>query len=153
MRKLFLIVLLGLLLTGCGTKEGEMANEPNPEVEAEGGGIVAGEMEASLNEKNPFVFEYRVKNQTEEEIKLEFSSSQRFDYSVENKDGEEIFLFSSVASFLQVMGEENVRQAETLTYEIDLHDLNLEKGEYVLSAWMTPQEGKKYKAEIKFSVE
>jgi len=148
-----LIVLLGLLITGCGTKEGEITNEPDPEVEAEGGGIVAGEMEASLTEKNPFVFEYRVKNQTEEEIKLEFPSSQRFDYSVATKGGEEIFLFSSVASFLQVIGEENIKQAETLTYEIDLHDLNLEKGDYILSAWMTPQEGEKYKTEIEFTVE
>lgn len=153
MKKLFLFVLLGLLLTGCGTKEGEVANEPDPEVEAEGSGIVAGEMEASLMEKNPLVFEYRVKNQTEEEVKLEFSSSQRFDYSVETKDGEEIFLFSSVASFLQVIGEENIKQAESLTYEIDIHDLNLDKGDYLLSAWMTPQEGKKYQTEIEFTVE
>ncbi|MGM0904131.1 MAG: BsuPI-related putative proteinase inhibitor [Bacillota bacterium] len=153
MRKLWLVLLLGILVAGCGTKGELLSNEPDNKVEAEGSGIVAGEMEASLTEQSPFVFQYEVKNQTEEEMKLEFSSSQRFDYSVQTKDGKEIFLFSSVASFLQVIGEENVKQGESLTYEIDLHDLELQKGDYVLSAWLTPMEGQKYKATKEFTVE
>jgi hypothetical protein len=153
MRKLWLVLLLGFLMAGCGTNGEPLSNEPDPKVEAEGSGIVAGEMEASLTEQSPFVFQYEVKNQTEEEIKLEFSSSQRFDYSVQTKDGEEIFLFSSVASFLQVIGEERVKQGESLSYEIKLHDLELQKGDYILTAWLTPQEGQKYKATKEFAVE
>lgn len=153
MRKLWLVLLLGILIAGCGTKGEPLVEEPDTEVEAEGSGIVAGELEASLTEQSPLVFQYEVKNQTEEEMKFEFTSSQRFDYSVETKDGKEIFLFSSVTSFLQVIGEENVKQGESLTYEINLHDLELEKGTYVLNAWLTPQEGKKFKATMEFTVE
>ena len=114
---------------------------------------MAGEMAASLTEESPLIFQYEVKNQTEEEVVLEFTSSQRYDYSVKTKDGKEVFLFSSVASFLQALGEEKVKQGEALSYEIDLHELSLEKGDYVLSVWMTPKGGKKYEMTKEFSVE
>lgn len=149
MRKLVMILLLGLLVTGCGT--GDQVS--NNDQDHGGAGIVAGEMAATITEKSPFIFQYEVKNQTEQEVTLEFTSSQRFDYSVEMKDGKEIFLFSSVASFLQVLGEEKIKQGEALNYEIDLHELSLEKGDYVLSVWMTPKEGKKFKVTKPFSVE
>lgn len=149
MKKLWMILLLGLLVTGCGT-ENQVSN--NDQVKG-GAGIVAGEMAASLTEENPLDFQYEVKNQTEEEVVLEFTSSQRYDYSVKTKDGKEVFLFSSVASFLQALGEEKVKQGESLTYKIDLQELSLEKGEYTLTAWMTPKDGKKYEVSKEFMVE
>ncbi|WNF23292.1 BsuPI-related putative proteinase inhibitor [Mesobacillus jeotgali] len=149
MRKLWMLVLMGLLVTGCGT-----GNQVSNNDEDQGGaGIVAGEMAASLTEEKPLIFQYEVKNQTEEEVTLEFSSSQRYDYSVKTKDGKEVFLFSSVASFLQALGEEKVKQGEALNYKIDLHELSLEKGDYVLSVWMTPKGGEKYEVTKEFSVE
>ena len=149
MRKIWMLVLMGLLVTGCGT-----GNQVSNNDEDQGGaGIVAGEMAASLTEEKPLIFQYEVKNQTEEEVTLEFSSSQRYDYSVKTKDGKEVFLFSSVASFLQALGEEKVKQGEALNYKIDLHELSLEKGDYVLSVWMTPKGGEKYEVTKEFSVE
>jgi ABC-type molybdate transport system substrate-binding protein len=150
MRKLWIILLMGLLVTGCGT--GNQVSNNNKE-EKGGAGIVAGEMAASIKEDSPLVFQYEVKNQTEQEVTLEFTSSQRYDYSVETKDGKEIFLFSSVANFLQALGEEEVKQGETLSYEIDLHELSLDKGDYILSVWLTPKEGKKFRVTKEFSVE
>jgi ABC-type molybdate transport system substrate-binding protein len=149
MRKIWMIVLMGLLVTGCGT--GNQVS--NNDQDQGGAGIVAGEMAASLTEEKPLIFQYEVKNQTEEEVTLEFTSSQRYDYSVKTKDGKDVFLFSSVASFLQALGEEKVKQGEALKYEIDLHELSLEKGDYVLSVWMTPKGGKKYEIKKEFSVE
>lgn len=150
MRKLWIILLMGLLVTGCGTGN-QVSNDNNEE--KGGAGIVAGEMAASIKEHSPLVFQYEVKNQTEQEVTLEFTSSQRYDYSVETKDGKEIFLFSSVANFLQALGEEKVKQGEMLSYEIDLHELSLDKGDYILSVWMTPKEGKKFRVTKEFSVE
>ena len=115
MRRVWMILLLGILITGCGTGNNVPSNGSDGEITTGGKGIVAGEMAASLTEKSPLIFQYEVKNQTKEEITLEFTSSQRFDYSVKTKDGEEIFLFSSVASFLQALGEETVKQGEALT--------------------------------------
>jgi ABC-type molybdate transport system substrate-binding protein len=149
MKKLWMLLLLGLLITGCGT-----GNQVSNNDEDKGGaGIVAGEMAASLTEESPLIFQYEVKNQTEEEVTLEFTSSQRYDYSVKTKDGNEVFLFSSVAAFLQVLGEEKLKQGDSLTYEINLHELSLEKGEYILTAWMTPKNGKKYEVTKEFTVQ
>lgn len=154
MKKLSIILLLlGILVSGCGT-ENKVANDKPVNGTGGGGhGIVAGEVAASLTPQSPLVFHYEVKNQTEQEVTLEFTSSQRYDYSVKNKDGEEIFLFSSTAAFLQALGEVTIKQGETLSYVIDLKRLSLEKGDYTLTVWMTPTGGPKYKAEQEFSVE
>lgn len=143
MKKLAIVILIGILLTGCGTGVNNESNGSNENTN--GSGMVSGEGSSSIVEKNPLHYEYIVKNETEEVVKLEFTSSQRFDYSVRTKDGKEIFLFSSIAAFLQALGEEELKQGEELVYEIDLTDLNLEKGEYILSVWMTPKDGEKYK--------
>jgi hypothetical protein len=153
MKKLWIILLLGALLSGCGTENKVSRDEPVNGTDKGGQGIVAGEMAASMTQQSPLIFDYEVKNQTEQEVTLKFTSSQRYDYSVKTKDGEEIFLFSSTAAFLQALGEETLKQGDSLTYVIDLKDLSLEKGDYILSVWMTPKQGPKYKVEKQFSVE
>jgi ABC-type molybdate transport system substrate-binding protein len=151
LKKLLVILLSVLFMAACGAGNSEQTKGQGSDTN--GSGIVAGEMVPSITEKSPLLFEYKVKNQTESDVTLEFTSSQRFDFSVENDKGEEIYLFSSVASFLQAMGEETVKPGEELVYEISLLDLGLEKGEYVLNAWMTPKEGAKYKVKTKFTVQ
>ena len=82
-----------------------------------------------------------------------FRALKRYDYSVETETGEQIYLFSSVAMFMAVLGEEIIKPGETLRYEIDLHELDLKPGDYLLKVWMTPKEGKAYEVTKKFSVE
>src|SRR3954462_3000009 len=147
MKKSWVLLLLFFLLVGCSTVNKDVKTN------SDGSGIVAGGVVATLTENSPLIFQYEVKNQTEKEVKLEFTSSQRFDYSVETKEGERIYLFSSVTSFLQVLGEETVKQGETLSYEIDLRDLNLKTGRYILTAWLTPKDGKAYKVTKEFTLE
>jgi ABC-type molybdate transport system substrate-binding protein len=152
MLKKWLVLLLMILLVGCGIGD-KSINDADAKTKDRGSGIVVGEMAASLKVVNPLVFQFEVKNQTEEMVTLKFTSSQRFNYSVKTKDGKEVFLYSSVTSFIQVLGEEKLKQGDALTYEIDLHDLNLEAGEYILTAWMTPKEGPKDKVTKEFSIE
>ncbi len=134
------------LLAGCGVSDQNVNGES-------GGEVMANGVEAIISDKDEVVFQYKVTNKSENEVVLEFTSSQRYDYSVKNKAGEEIFLYSSVTSYLQVLGEETIKQGESLVYEIDLRDLNLQPGEYVLTAWLTPKEGQAYKVEKKVVVE
>ncbi|TYR76089.1 hypothetical protein FZC79_08010 [Rossellomorea vietnamensis] len=108
-----------------------------------GQGIVAGEVEPSItkNEKGQFV--YTVKNQTEKEVTFEFSSSQRYDYAVKNSSGETIFLYSSAAAFMQVLGSETLAQGEELSYTIELPPGEDFEGAASLEVWLTPKGGKK----------
>ena len=146
MRKRLILLFLGLMLAGCGT-----ANQSN-EPKSDGSGIVAGEVTAVLKETSPMIFQYVVRNQTEKEVKLEFSSSQRFDYSVETQPGEQLYLFSSLTMFMAVLGEETIKQGESLNYDIDLHELGLKAGSYHLNVWMTPKDGKAYLVTKEFTV-
>ncbi|WP_170287549.1 BsuPI-related putative proteinase inhibitor [Aquibacillus halophilus] len=154
---LLFILVTSVLLVGCGTSNNE-SNQDQQDENTSGSnddgneGIVAGKMVPSLTEQSPLVYEYQVANQTEQEITLKFTSSQRFDYTVETKDGEQLHQFSSVASFMQVLGEEQVKPGEALQYTIELQELNLTAGDYVLTAWMTPEDGKKYEVSTDFSV-
>ncbi|MFZ3591657.1 BsuPI-related putative proteinase inhibitor [Bacillus sp. DJP31] len=141
MKKVILVFMLSSLIAGCGMGSNEAVKQNQTGDKSE---IAAGELAPSLSEKEPLLFEYKVKNQTEKEISLEFTSSQRFDYSVLDSDGKEIYLFSSVALYLQEMGEEDLQQGEELVYDIDLKDLGLKTGEYEVKAWMTPKDGKEF---------
>ena len=139
--------MLVFLLTACGA-----AKESNNEQKDDGSDRVTGDMEVVLKEKSPLIYQYEVKNSLEKEVTLEFSSSQRYDFSVETETGEQIYLFSSVAMFMTVLGEETIKQGETLQYEINLHELDLKSGDYLLTVWMTPNEGKTYKVTKEFAV-
>ncbi|MGM0874127.1 MAG: BsuPI-related putative proteinase inhibitor [Bacillota bacterium] len=151
MRKALWILLLSIFITGCGTKNTEVTQEQGKN--SNGSGIDAVEMNPSLIKSSPLLYEYIIKNQTKETVVLEFTSSQRFDYSVQAKNGKQVFLFSSAASFLAILGEEEVKPGEEFIYGINLLNLNLSKGEYVLTAWITPKDGKKYTVTKEFTVE
>lgn len=146
------LLLLFLMLTGCGS--GNTAGDSlEGTTSGASNGIVEGEMEPSLKQITTLNYEYKVKNKMKEDITLKFTSSQRVDYSIFTKSGEEVYLYSSTASFLAALGEEEILPGEEFTYDIILSDLSLPKGEYILTAWMTPKEGKKYKVHTNFSIE
>ena len=108
-----------------------------------GQGIVAGELEPSLTQKENGEFVYTVKNQTEKEVTLEFTSSQRYDYAVKNDKGETLYLYSSAAAFLQVLGTETMVQGEELSYTFEIPPGGYEGEGSTIEVWLTPKGGKK----------
>lgn len=159
------MILFGLtigVLAGCGAEDGKNGTpEKTSDIVVEKGkeqdkgipnGIVAGEMVPSLHDLGGGKFEYKVKNQTGKEMKLEFTSGQRFDYEIKDKDGKQLYLFSSTASFMQALGEENLKQGEELVYSFNLTEAKLIKDGYTLEVWLTPKEGKKYQTSISYQV-
>ncbi|MGD6856549.1 BsuPI-related putative proteinase inhibitor [Bacillus infantis] len=149
------ILVLTLVLAGCGTSAEN--NEPGKETENNtnrgGSGIIAGSVEPELHKQSSLNYMYTIKNQTEKEVEMKFPTSQRFDYSVKDKDGAEVFLFSSAAFFLQAEGEEVLKPAEELNYDINLSQLKLAPGTYTLEAWMTQQDGEDYKVTEEITVQ
>jgi len=141
-----------LFLTGCGTGDEKTLTNADSEQNERGDEIVAGEIVSSLIETSPSVFQFVVKNQAEKEVTLEFTSSQRFDYSVNTLENEDIFLYSSVTSFLQVLGKETLKQGDDWTYDINLKDLDLKPGKYRVTAWMTPKDSPAYEVTKEFIV-
>ncbi|QTM99131.1 intracellular proteinase inhibitor (BsuPI) [Sediminibacillus dalangtanensis] len=149
MKRAFLFLLLAAaILAGCGSNN---QDEEAEEVNGNDDGSL-NQVNAELMEQSPLVYQYSVSNNSDEKIKLEFTSSQRYDYEITNDAGEQVFLFSSVTSFAQVMGEETLHPGDTLDYQIDLRERDMEPGDYLLTAWLTPSGGEKYKAEQSFTI-
>jgi hypothetical protein len=155
------VIMIGLI--GCGqgdAQEGDRTNaggspqDQQGDEQKEQNGVVAGEIVPLIEDKGNGKLVYSVKNQTEKPVTLEFTSSQRIDYKLTTKgeNPKDVFLFSSVASFMQAIGTETMKQGEELKYDIDLSKVDVEPGEYVLEVWMTTKNGEMYKVKTDYTI-
>lgn len=102
-----LLVMMGLVL-GCASYPGE-GEEAGV---AEG---LASTLEVQV-EGDQVRFTLSVTNATEAPIRLDFPSSQRYDFAVERPSGEIVWTWSAARSFAQMLGEETLAPGETVTY-------------------------------------
>lgn len=140
------MMALCFILAACGTSDNVSGGEGNTENEE------AGEMEPAVKESDNGIFRYTLDNHTGEDVTFDFTSGQRFDFSLTNEAGEQVFLFSSVSMFTQALGEETVAAGEYLSYDLEVPELDLEAGTYTLEAWLTPEEGPAFEAETEYEV-
>jgi len=89
---------LGLWLTAYGNTTSEERNMNY------GISMSTGKMNYSVGE--PIVMTLKVFNYTEEEMIFHFNTSQRYDFIIEDKEGEEIWRWSKDKMFAMVLGEE-----------------------------------------------
>ncbi|TLS38171.1 BsuPI-related putative proteinase inhibitor [Pseudalkalibacillus caeni] len=151
------LLLFLLLLTSCGEKQkatGENTNPPNENNEQHNGGIAAGSLEPSLDlmssEKSSFVFQYQIKNQTEQVQQITFPSSQQYDYVLKDKNGDALKQYSEGKMFTQAVKQVELAQAESMEFEIELSDLK--PGTYTLEVWLTANGEKDYRQSVEFDV-
>jgi Intracellular proteinase inhibitor len=163
------IICISIVMSGCG--KADSSNQPEGREEAVMGdgkqdgkkkrpedgqsGIVAGSIESSLkvlepqNEKG-ILFRYELKNQTEKEKIFEFSTSQKFDYVIKDKNGKIVYQYSKDHMFMQVLTSLKLKPADTFKQDILVKDL--ESGTYDLEVWLTPKgETEDYRQKITFN--
>lgn len=145
---LFLLAL-ALLTAACGTSDSMEPDMGNGSSD----GVVEDEVTALLEQMDNDLYRYTVSNQTDETMTFEFTSGQRYDFTISNEDGEELYRLSSVSTYIQALGEETLEPGDKLEYEIEIPPMDFESGIYTITAWLTPQEGQKYEAEADFTVE
>lgn len=155
---IFLFLLAALILTACGTEQGDAPEEPPPSedsqtVDETTGSAAEGDMNPALQQVNENTYRYSLINETGEPHTFDFTSSQRYDFSLANESGEEVFLFSSVSTYMQALGEESLEQGDQLSYEFEIPALDLEPGTYELTAWLTPRQGETYEVSTEHVVE
>jgi hypothetical protein len=154
---ILLLLCFMIVLSGCGKEsspnqsEGReepvmgdgKQNEEKKRPEEGQGGIVAGAIESSLqvlepqNEKG-ILFRYALINQTEKEKVFQFTSGQKFDYVIKDKNGKVIYQYSTDHMFMQVLSSLKLKQGETFKQDILVKDL--EPGTYELEVWLTPKD-------------
>lgn len=144
-----LLLALSTFLAACGTSgsvEPDMGNGSSD-------GVVEDEVTALLEQMDTKLYRYTVNNQTDESMTFNFTSGQRYDFTISNEDGDELYRESSVSSYIQALGEETLEPGDKLEYEFEIPPMEFESGVYTITAWLTPQEGQKYEAEADFTVE
>lgn len=143
-----MVLIAAMMLAACGTESDNLPEDPDS-----GGEIIEGEVTSTIEEIGNETYRYIVKNDTQEAVTFNFTSGQRYDFTLTDEEGIEVFRMSSVSMYTQALGEEILRQGEQLQYDIQVPEANLEPGTYTLEVWMTPTEGTNYPAEIEHTIE
>ncbi len=144
----FILIVALLMLASCGTESDNLPEDPDT-----GGEIIEGEVTSTIEENGNGTYSYTVKNDTQELVTFNFTSGQRYDFTLTDEQGIEVFRMSSVSMYTQALGEENLSPGEELEYNIQVPEANLEPGTYTLEVWMTSTEGMNYPAEIEHTIE
>lgn len=145
----FTILILVMLLAACGTSTNEEPDADNGASE----GIIKEEVTSVLEQMDSNLYRYSVNNHTDKPMTFNFTSGQRFDYTISNEKSAELYRDSSVSMYTQALAEERLEPGGTLEYEFEVPPLELEAGVYTIKAWLTPEEGAQYEAEIEHTVE
>jgi VCBS repeat-containing protein len=154
-----IIALTGALvvggLTGCGTSDDPKQEDVGQETSGTADtnqtekGIVAGSMEPSLIEQDAkngqAVYEFKIKNQTEKEKTFVFSSGQKIDFTLKDKDGNVVYRESENKMYTQAIQEIPLKQGEEFTQQLVLP--KLDSGTYTLTVWLTAKGENDYKVE------
>ena len=147
-----------LTLTGCGEENATMnTNTTNNTSEQVSGssGIVAGSLEPTLQlettESGAATFLYRIQNQTERVQSIHFPSSQKYDYTLSNEQGDVIKTYSATKSFLKEEENVTLKQAESLEYSIIVDELT--PGSYILEVWLATDGEGQFKQSIDFTID
>ncbi|MGA4720844.1 BsuPI-related putative proteinase inhibitor [Fictibacillus nanhaiensis] len=176
---ILIILCISIVVTGCGNDDSQNQSEgseqpvigdgkkddkkqqsPKEGKEERSGqdgqnGIVAGSIESTINVKEQqnekgILFRYELKNQTEKEKVFQFSSSQKFDYVIKDKNGKIVYQYSKNHMFMQVLSSLKLKQADVFKQDILVN--NLEPGAYTLEVWLTPTgETEDYRQKITFN--
>lgn len=144
-----LLMAFVLILTACGSSDSTESGNAN-----EGSGEAGkDEVTGMLEQVEDNLYLYTVDNGTDETMNFEFTSGQRFDFTLSNDAGDEVYRMSSVSMFMQAIGEETLEPGSQLEYEFEIPAADLEPGNYLLKAWLTPKDGEAYEAETEITVE
>lgn len=142
--RLSLFLILMFVLVACGqqeqtnkssdnsNQENTNKNEQNSEVPASSGGIVAGELEATLQVEGKQAI-FKIKNQTEQVKELILAGKTSYEYVITNKKGETVFRKAQSKPQYEQKHPITLKQAEEVEFELAIPD-TLKEGSYSLTA-------------------
>lgn len=94
---------------------------------------------------------YEMQNVGEQDIRLQFPSSQEYDYEIYNEAGDVVYRYSDEYMFAQVIRNVLFAKGKSLTFVAQLPQL--EKGEYKIVMWAAARDMDQYKEELTFRIE
>ena len=130
-RSLCLLIVIISLLTGCSSENKSNADETNQEVEVQE--VMSNELDLDfqvMSSTNETQFLISLTNRSDQLKKVEFHSSQKYEISVTDQKGEEVFTYSKGKMFSQALETALIKSGENMEWEeVWKHD-PLPSGQY-----------------------
>ncbi|AXI10576.1 hypothetical protein CV093_18615 [Oceanobacillus sp. 143] len=102
-------------------------------------------------EGNGKAFKYTVTNEGSKEIKLSFTTSQRYEYELRNITEGTTTKYSNGRAFMQVLGDTKLAPGKSVSYDISLP--TLKPGEYQLTVYLVAKDMSEYVVSESFVIE
>jgi len=103
-------------------------------------GISMSNDKMSYSVGEPITMTLKVFNYTEENVAFHFNTSQRYDFIIEDEEGNEIWCWSEDKMFTMVLGEETLGPTNTeITYTVEYKD-KLNPGYYKITGIFVAQD-------------
>lgn len=94
---------------------------------------------------------YTIKNTGKQTLNLEFGTSQKYEYVITDKNGNEVYRYSKHNAFMQVLQELKLGPGEEKQFDIILPEL--EKGRYTFEIFLVAKGFSHEKKMLEFTVE
>ena len=139
MKIITLVVIMVVVFSALGLWLIAYGNATSTEKEMNYGiSIMTDKMSYSVGE--PIMMTLKIFNYTEEDIVFHFNSSQRYDFIIEDEEGNEIWRWSKDMMFAMVLGEENLGPNNPeVTYTAEYKD-RLSPGYYRVTGYFVAQD-------------
>ena len=107
MKMIILFIIAVMVFSGLGFCLVASGNTPSEERNMNYG-ISMSTDKMSYTVGEPVIMTLKIFNYTEEDIVFHFNTSQRYDFIIEDKEGNEVWRWSKDRMFAMVLGEENL---------------------------------------------
>ena len=135
-----MLVLFGLTMLGCRGEQAAAGAESRSVREAGFGVSVATDRAVYTVGEPIIIIELQVFNRTGKEITLNFRDAQRYDFVIEDEEGNKMWQWSAGMMFAQVLGQETLGPGkEELTYSATYEE-KLTPGKYKVTGVLFAQD-------------
>jgi hypothetical protein len=128
-------LILLLATSGCGAKDGPEVNPPNADANDAGAATLASSVEVEVVADTVRVV-LHVTNPTNQPVRLEFSSAQRYDFAIRTAGGMDVWTWSADKGFAAALGSETIAPGGSLDYS-EVWKAGNRKGSFVAVAQLT----------------
>ncbi|QGM31732.1 hypothetical protein GI482_15715 [Bacillus sp. N3536] len=143
-----LTVFMLLILASCGTNDNDENNSTTGSEQQETESKVSTQLNVDANGEAVFL----IKNESNKESTLSFTSGQEVEYQLLDQDKTVVYTYSANKSFTQAIQEKKLQPNEEITFELDLENelVDVPAGKYTLVAWSLAPELSDQKVETTY---
>ena len=104
-----------IALSACGTRSEQLLEQPGPGNSVQVAVSVTSDRD-TYAPGDAIELRLELQNDTDRPLVLDFSTSQRYDFTILGSEGDTVWSSSADRNFMQMLGQENVQPGQNLLY-------------------------------------